>query len=106
MAQRQKDALQGYQNQRSCESLNINLNEWQEIVSVCSGPPLEINDQANPCDGLGQEEIDFATRYLLEVEEKINNLSQQDFASFKLFKGSNSRSGTLPNQVDVARYLK
>lgn len=89
-----KMLYQGYQESKICDSLDISLSEWQEIVSVCSGPPLEINDQAKPCEALEPEEIDFATKYLLDVEEKINNLSQQEFSLVSnYFKGSNSRSG-------------
>ena len=89
-----KMLYQGYQESKICESLDITLSEWQEIVSVCSGPPLEINDQAKPSDALEPEEVDFATKYLLDVEEKINNLSQQEFSLVSnYFKGSNSRSG-------------
>jgi len=45
------------------EALEINISEWQEIKSVCSGPPLEINEHAKPTDSLEPSEIDFGAEY-------------------------------------------
>lgn len=85
---------QGHPESRICEILNLSSSEWQEIVSVCSGPPLEINDQASPTNSLEPDEVDFASQYLEEVERKVNLMSDHDLCLVSnYFKGSNSRSG-------------
>ena len=43
--------------------LGITLDEWLEVRKVCSGPPLELKDQAKPTDPLEPSEIDFAAIY-------------------------------------------
>ena len=45
------------------KALEIEISEWQEIKSVCSGPPLEINEHAKPTDSLEPAEIDFGAEY-------------------------------------------
>lgn len=49
------------------EQLDISIAEWQEIKSVCSGPPLELNDQAKPTESLEPEEIDFSEKYMTDA---------------------------------------
>ncbi len=43
--------------------LGITLDEWLEVRKVCSGPPLELKDQAKPTDPLEPSEVDFAAIY-------------------------------------------
>ena len=50
------------------KELEIPISEWQEIKSVCSGPPLEINDHASPTDSLEPDEINFAQQYKVCAE--------------------------------------
>lgn len=89
-----KMLYQGHTEAKICEALGLESSEWQEIVSVCSGPPLEINDQANPSACPEPDEIDFATKYLKDIEKKINNMTSQELSLVSnYFKGSNSRSG-------------
>lgn len=57
------------------KDLDISIAEWQEIKSVCSGPPLEINDHANPTDSLEPEEIDFAQKHKTSAYHAWNLLS-------------------------------
>jgi len=59
-------------------TLGINLSEWQEIKSVCSGPPLELNDQAKPTESLEPDEIDFSERYIGDAIEAYCKLSPQE----------------------------
>jgi len=71
------------------KELEIEIAEWQEIKSVCSGPPLEINDQAKPTDSLEPTELDFREEFLLRAEQSWNALnakqrkSVQDYFSSK-----------------------
>ena len=50
-------------NLEIAKELQIEIAEWQEIKSVCSGPPLEINEHAKPTESLEPEEIDFGLQY-------------------------------------------
>jgi DNA-directed RNA polymerase specialized sigma subunit len=89
-----KMLYQGFSETKICQALDLERSEWQEIVSVCSGPPLEINDQANPSLCPEPDEIDFASRYLYEVEETLKSLTNSELSLISnYFKGSNSRSG-------------
>jgi len=71
------------------KELEIEIAEWQEIKSVCSGPPLEINDQAKPTDSLEPAEVDFRQEFLLRAEHCWNSLNAkqrkviQDYFSSK-----------------------
>lgn len=67
------------------EALGITPDDWQEIRSVCSGPPLELNDQANPTESLEPEEIDFAERFKSLAEMcwvKITEQEQQIISNY------------------------
>ena len=45
-------------------ALEIPKEEWLEVRKVCSGPPLELKEQANPTDALEPSELDFGQIYL------------------------------------------
>ena len=59
------------------KELEIELSEWQEIKSVCSGPPLEINEQAKPTESLEPAEIDFQAEFIARAEFAWNSLEQK-----------------------------
>ena len=59
------------------KELEIELSEWQEIKSVCSGPPLEINEQAKPTESLEPAEIDFQAEFVARAEFAWNSLEQK-----------------------------
>lgn len=46
------------------EALGVTKDEWLEVRKVCSGPPLELKDQATPTEALEPSEIDFSSIYL------------------------------------------
>lgn len=54
--------------------LGIPLQEWQEVRKVCSGPPLELKDQATPTEPLEPCEIDFAAIYTRAADEAMEGL--------------------------------
>ena len=54
------------------KALGIDLVEWQEVRKVCSGPPLELKEQAAPTVSLEPDEIDFASYYLRAAEEALS----------------------------------
>lgn len=45
------------------KELGITREEWQEVRKVCSGPPLELKDQAKPTEPLEPSEINFGMMY-------------------------------------------
>ena len=79
------------------KELEIELSEWQEIKSVCSGPPLEINDQAKPTESLEPAEMDFQSVFMQRAEFAWNTLdSKQQKAILDYFAG---KTNTLPSQA-------
>ena len=46
------------------KGLEIELDEWLEVRKVCSGPPLELKEQAKPTEALEPSEINFGSTYL------------------------------------------
>lgn len=57
-----------------CRALEIELKEWQDVKSACSGPPLELKDQAQPSDPLEPEEIDMLTPFRQEASEILGRM--------------------------------
>lgn len=57
------------------KELGITREEWQEVRKVCSGPPLELKEQAQPTEALEAGEIDFGEMYLELAEQAMDNLS-------------------------------
>lgn len=58
------------------KELNIECQEWQEIRKVCSGPPLELKEQAQPTEALEPDEVDFGSMYMRIAKETIDNLGE------------------------------
>lgn len=65
-----------------CEELQINLKEWQDTKSACSGPPLELKDQATPTEPLEPEEVDNLAQFREEAAEIIGGMSEPFKARF------------------------
>lgn len=55
-------------------ALEITKEEWMEVRKVCSGPPLELKDQAAPTDPLEPDEMNFASVYLKAAEDALSTL--------------------------------
>jgi DNA-directed RNA polymerase sigma subunit (sigma70/sigma32) len=55
-------------------ALGIKLEEWQEVRKVCSGPPLELKDQATPTEPLEPSEVNFGAMYLEHAERAMEEL--------------------------------
>lgn len=54
--------------------LGIKKEEWLEVRKICSGPPLELKDQAQPTAPLEPGEIDFACQYVDLAEVSVEGL--------------------------------
>ena len=79
------------------EQLEIEISEWQEIKSVCSGPPLEINEHAKPTESLEPQEINFGEQYQQQAERAWNCLNAKQKKSIEdYFCG---KTHTLPTQA-------
>lgn len=74
--------------------LGIPLSEWQDTRSVCSGPPLELKDQATPTASLEPEEVDRLAPFRGEAAEKISKLSSTSRAKLERFMAGKNRSLT------------
>lgn len=75
------------------EALGISLQDWQETRSACSGPPLELKDQATPSDPLEPDEIDFKLDYRNKADlilDQIDDKDKQMLASY--YKGEISKA--------------
>ncbi len=55
------------------QSLGITRDEWLEVRKVCSGPPLELKDQAKPTEPLEASELDFGQMYLDAAEAAVSD---------------------------------
>ena len=58
-------------------ALSITVEEWMEVRKVCSGPPLELKDQAKPTDPLEPSEMNFAEVYLVAADTAIEEHCEQ-----------------------------
>lgn len=60
------------------KELGITKDEWLEVRKVCSGPPLELKEQAKPTDPLEPSEINFAQVYLDAASDAIDSVDESD----------------------------
>ena len=70
------------------EFLEITIEEWLEVRKVCSGPPLELKEQAKPTEPLEPSEIDFGKIYL-EAAEMAVDKSLADTSSLEVYLSGN-----------------
>jgi DNA-directed RNA polymerase specialized sigma subunit len=56
-------------------ALGIEITEWQDVKSACSGPPLELKDQATPTEALEPEEPDCLVDFRREAEVVLEGMS-------------------------------
>ena len=66
------------------KELGITREEWQEVRKVCSGPPLELKEQANPSEPLEASEIDFGLMYLNLAKDAVARLDEHSTTLEKL----------------------
>lgn len=86
-------------------ALDVSLKEWQDAKSACSGPPLELKDQATPSSPPEIEEIDCLTTFQQEAQEILDRMPEQ--LKKKLARFCRSRSADVPAalQADLDRHL-
>ena len=79
------------------KELGITREEWQEVRKVCSGPPLELKEQAKPTEALEASEIDFGQMYLELASQALDSLGDHSSTLEKLevyLSGTGSRLPT------------
>lgn len=97
----------GFSDIEVAKALEIPLEDWQETRSACSGPPLELKDQAMPTDALQPDEIDFSNIYRERAAEMISRLSDEDRASIAAyFENSPGKASIRIVSNLVTQYLK
>ena len=75
------------------EFLGITLQEWQEVRSACSGPPLELKDQAMPSDPVEPDELDFTDKYRKQADAIIAEMTAKEYDSMlSYYKGDSCKS--------------
>jgi RNA polymerase sigma-B factor len=89
------------------KALNIPLEDWQETRSACSGPPLELKDQAMPTEPLEPEEIDFANIYKERAAEILSIMSEDDRAALGAYYENTAGKGSIRQMTNlITQYLK
>lgn len=76
------------------EALGITKEEWLEVRKVCSGPPLELKEQANPTEPLEAGEVDFAAIYLDSARDAIDSMGEEhanDLGDIEFYLSENGR---------------
>lgn len=102
-----KMMYKGVADREIADSLNIELSEWQEIKSVCSGPPLELNDQARPTDPLEPIEIDFTETYVMSAYNAWINIADQEKRAIDSYlSGATNRLPSLAMSSFLEQSLK
>ena len=64
----------GASDSEVAKELEIEMEEWLEVRKACSGPPLELKDQATPSEPLEPSEINFAELYIELAESAIDSV--------------------------------
>lgn len=89
------------------KNLSITIEEWQETRSACSGPPLELKDQAMPSEPLEPEEIDFANIYKEKAGELISKVEEKERAFMAgYYEGIGGKSCIKHINNMISEYLK
>ena len=63
------------------KALEITKEEWLEVRKVCSGPPLELKEQAQPTEPLEPSELNFSAVYVKAATEALDALDDDDFCN-------------------------
>lgn len=82
--------------------LGIDLKDWQDTKSACSGPPLELKDQAQPTEALEPDEVDHLAAFRQDASELLARMPETLGSRLLKFSGgrSNEPSKTLRNELD------
>lgn len=87
------------------KALDIHITEWQDAKSACSGPPLELKDQATPTEAIEAEEFDNLTHFRQEAEAVLEGMPST--LKRRLERFCRGRSVEVPPLIaqELPRYL-
>lgn len=95
----------GFTDIEICKALEIDLKEWQDTKSACSGPPLELGDHAMPTVSLEAEEVDMLTPFREEAAELLGRMSDTTRARLEKFLAARSTDPPRLLQNDLDKLL-
>ncbi len=88
------------------QALDISLEDWQETRSACSGPPLELKDQAMPTESLEPDEIDFANIYREKAAELISKMTEEERGTMEnYYKNAGPKMSARQVMAVMSKYL-
>lgn len=85
------------------KELEVDLKYWQDAKSACSGPPLELKDQAQPTEALEPDEVDRLTSFRQEASEILSRLPEALKAKLERFSEGRAHEPprTLRTELDA-----
>lgn len=86
--------------------LQVDLREWQDTKTACSGPPLELKDQANPVECSGIDEIDRLQAFTdcaVDLSNQMPPKLKSKLEHYCLGRSTTPSSGL---KKDLAEYLQ
>lgn len=89
-----------------CKELNVDLKEWQDTKTACSGPPLELKDQANPVECLGASEIDHLTSFSQQAQQAVADMPLQLRSKLERYSLGRTTSPSPGLKRDLTEYLQ
>ena len=86
-------------------ALEITKEEWMEVRKVCSGPPLELKEQAQPTESLEPDEVNFGAIYLEAAQNAVEQLQEGHSDALKALELYLSPGGTKIPREAVDAFL-
>lgn len=87
------------------KELDIDIKEWQDTKTACSGPPLELKDQANPVECLGATELDQLTPFVDQAHELLQEMPPALRCKLERYATGRSTSPSPGLKRDLTEYL-
>lgn len=97
--------LRGESDIHIADALQITLAEWQDTKSACSGPPLELKDQATPTEALEAEELDHLTPFREEAAEAIARMTGSSRQRLERYAQGRTVEPSAAVVNEIAKYL-
>jgi RNA polymerase sigma-B factor len=95
----------GFTDIEVAEALEISIDDWIEVRSVCSGPPLELKEQAKPTEALEASEVDFGQMYLDLACKAIDEMEDDDLKTLSSVDVYLSGTGTRVPRESIDKML-
>jgi RNA polymerase sigma-B factor len=89
-----------------CKELDIDIKEWQDTKTACSGPPLELKDQTRPIDCAGIEELDQLSPFRELAAQLLERMDQSLFARLDRYCTGRTTSPSATLRNDLTTHLR